>query len=134
MMVARTRQYLADPAFWGWVLGLTTLSRATSYGLRPPPGPSKILVIEQIFPYSAWAALLSVSAVLILASSVRGGRLWIAGVAGHVIGVFCYGSFWASIVLSSIFYGESWTGAGPLFVTALLHLGRLLLITGSRRE
>lgn len=129
-MVQASRNVLSNAAFWGWTLATVTFARALSYWFRPP---KTLSAIEHWIPYRGWAVALALSGALIIVNSVD-ARQRLVGLAGHILSVFCYMTFCASIVADAVFYGAAWSGAGTLLLTAVLHFGRLLLIAGSRHE
>lgn len=133
-MVQASRNVLSNAAFWGWALATVTYARAFSYWFRPPGlDDAHTAVIEHVVPYRGWAVVLALSGLLIIVNSID-ARYRLIGLAGHVLSVFCYVTFFASIVADAIFYRAPWAGAGTLLLTAVLHFGRLLLIAGSRHE
>lgn len=132
-MAAHVRQYLANPSFWGWFLSFVSLDRSASYWFRPPKVGNRVAVIETLIPYRGWAVILLVSGVLILIHALNMRRR-VVGIAGHVLSIFCYGTFCASVVGDAFINGAPWAGSGTLLLTALIHVARLLLIAGGRRE
>lgn len=132
-MATRAHEYLSNSSFWGWTLAAVALDRASSYGFRPPDEEHPGAHIEQLVPYWMWAVLLTISGLLIVVNSIDARRK-LAGLAGHVISIFCYVTFGASIVADAVLHGAAWAGSGTILITAMLHFGRLLLIAGGRRE
>lgn len=132
-MVAYTRRILSGRLFWGWILGLNSLWRATSYTFRPPEQQDAKFIVEVFVPYSVWAALLYLAGgLVIITATVDGWKP--AAIAGHVVAIFCYGTFFASVVGAAVFLGYPWAGGGLLAINALLHGARLMLIAERRQD
>lgn len=115
------RAILANGKFWSGILCAASFSRGTAYLERPPEASTTaVRAIEAYIPYTAWGIILLVTVCLIVLGHLVPMLRW-AGVVGHTVSLFAYGTFGLSLGISSILYYQSWANTGLYLVGASLH-------------
>lgn len=115
------RTLLGSGRFWSGILCAAMFSRGSSFIDRPPPSNTLTSgAIEAFISYQTWGYLLIAGALLIgLAYSNK--KLRVLGIAGHLIGMWAYGTFALSTVISAVGFGQPWATAGTFISQSLLH-------------
>lgn len=117
----QVRAILANGKFWSGILCAASFSRGTAYLERPPEAITLAgKAIEAYVPYRAWGVVLLVTCVLIILGHLMPRLRW-AGMAGHVLSVFAYGTFGLSLGIASFVGNQSWANTGLYLVGATLH-------------
>jgi len=117
----QVRAILANGKFWSGILCAASFSRGTAYLERPPDVITLAgKAIEAYIPYRVWGILLIVTVGLIILGHLMPRLRW-AGVAGHIISVFAYGTFGLSLGIASVVGDQSWANTGLFLVGATLH-------------
>jgi len=121
VVMRRVRTLFGSGRFWSGILCAATFARATAFIERPPRSDSVASgAIESFWSYNTWGIILLISALAMVIAHLD-KRLLNVGVLGHLFGLWSYGMFSMSVIISAIFFDQSWATAGTYMSQALLH-------------
>lgn len=119
--IVQVRTLFGSGRFWSGLLCMAMFTRGTSFIERPPKADTITSgAIEAFISYKTWGWLLIIAAVLILLAYTSIKARW-AGIAGHLFGMWAYGTFGLSTIISAIWFEQQWATAGTYMSQGLLH-------------
>lgn len=121
LVIVQVRTMFGSGRFWSGILCAAMFARGTSFIDRPPKSNNVTSgAIEAFISYQIWGFLLIASSVLIVAA-YSSKKLRKLGIAGHLFGMWAYGTFGLSTIISAIGFGQPWATAGTYMSQGLLH-------------